>query len=143
MTTMSYIDLVYVRMILEKTRSLIEIDTSWIKGHMAQNRYGVNMHDSKDPAACRFCLFGAINRASNDVFNIECMTIIKRHDLTMSTLDKIGSALEEVWDVKGRSKDITDFNDDIHPTHKDVLCLIDRTIQNTFIQEGDEGHDHV
>lgn len=50
--------------ILKRARKLIEKPERWIQGPYARTRDGVSTFGS-DPAACAFCMAGAIQRVTN------------------------------------------------------------------------------
>ena len=111
--------------VLKETRSLIGNKESWIKGHMATNRYNYRV-PTTSRQACRFCLMGAVHRTSVD--------FIQRNDLKMSyrsmSQDVLSLLHAELTRKKGGTVrvNLMNFNDHAKTIHDDVLELIDRTM---------------
>ena len=103
--------------ILREMRALLADERAWIKEHYAMTADG-DITFGADPAACKWCLTGAFDRAKE-----------RRPDALVSLRD-LGWALAEYRE----KHDIPytcgpmDFNDSNDTTHQDVLAFLDWAI---------------
>ena len=94
---------------LRAARKVIEKPEAWIKGSFAMDECG-NEVEAESPAACRFCVRGAIYRA-----------VPERYEMTHGALwAQVGD--DPLFDP------LVKLNDSKSTTHADILALFDRAI---------------
>lgn len=102
--------------ILARAAELIAKPEAWAQNALALDKAGRRVMED-DPAACRFCLNGAIGRAAAE-FGAPCWPAMLALDRTLARA-KLGTA--EI----GRGR-IVSFNDAAATTHKHALDLLKR-----------------
>ena len=112
------------RELLRKARSIIEDPKRWCKKTNAADVSGKPCHPSSN-RALRFCLYGAVDRAGTPEGHAD---IVRAHTVACNALtDIIGR--EKYDDGFAKYTGPAGFNDDPKTTHRDILKLIDRAIE--------------
>lgn len=109
---------VAISAVLRRAAELIEKPENWIKGNLALDRLRHPVAET-DPAACRFCLTGAIGAAAGElgVAQWPAMVALDRTLRTVKRTHRIG------FDR------IVTFNDHEATTHAQALDLLKRAAQ--------------
>ena len=112
------------RAILTKARALIEDPERWIKGEFAEDEQGMRVKIDS-PHACRFCLVGAVRRATDEA----AVALGEEMDLlNLEQLVGIGAIVASVLPIGRHTWMVSEFNDYSGTTHGDVLGVLDRAI---------------
>ena len=99
-----------VKNILENTRYLLKTPNRWIKDDLANTEAGLKTQPGS-PYAVKWCLVGALTKASMPYSNMECLW----------------DAMTLLKDITGASL-LTQWNDDKERTHEDVMDAFDKAI---------------
>ena len=97
---------------LRAVRKLLSTEARWTKDVLARDKLGREV-ESDAPAACRWCLSGAVER------------VVKRQSEQHEALDAIRDALPASF----AGEDVENFNDANATTHSRTLAVIDRAIR--------------
>lgn len=98
------------REILEKAREKIARPENWCRGALARDAKRRSVRP-ETPEACRWCVFGAVQAATNVNAN-------------PAALD----AFRLLNDAARPSQGMDNFNDNYRHSHADILALFDRAI---------------
>ena len=103
-----------VTKILESAKSILESESVWIQGKGAVNPIMEEV-ESTDESACKWCLSGAIRKAMHhskcDVIRIRVVEFPVVH----------------ILEGQGYTH-LIHFNDDPNTTHKDVMAILNKSI---------------
>ena len=110
--------------ILIKVRELLSNKDHWTKGYYARNVRN-DMIDPQDPAACTFCMYGAIYKVCPD---IPFSAVGFKDPIIMQAHDEITRAIVELYPAF-KDEPEARFNDNSNTTHEDVLKVLDRAIE--------------
>jgi len=123
------------RQILEKAYELIKNEEDWIKGVDAIDIHGEETVPD-DPEACQFCLNGAINAASE---RFEDFDVIRNcypteyHEAVYKLRKEIHKEIVKRTGDREHlfpSQAMTNYNDNLHRTHQDILNIILTVLKN-------------
>jgi hypothetical protein len=116
--------------VYKEAREILSDPSRWTKGALARNSDGVITRVGDDDA-CTFCTLGAIQRAA---IKLEIVS----GDIGFVYQHPSESLARPILEVRnapsGLSHDdkiefVTDFNDDKHTEHKDVLAMFDKVVE--------------
>lgn len=116
------------RAILTKARALIESPERWIKCEFAEDEQRMRV-EINSPHACRFCLVGAVRRATAET--LKKMDTPDAMDAPGLSLVGIGAIVASVLPIGRHTWMVSEFNDYSGTTHGDVLGVLDRAIAGT------------
>ena len=114
--------------ILTKARELISEPDRWVKGAYSLDKYFNHVHRNA-PEACRWCLSGSIEAAT------EMLAVSTRSDIFLYLSKEYMEAkrvLLKMSDLDGFPS-ISQWNDHPDRTHKEVIDLLDRAIAQTLV----------
>ena len=97
---------------LKAVRALLDKPEKWTQGAYAKTRSGIYVASSS-PNACKWCLSGAINRATQAAPK----PVLLATRLQSILIDKVG-----------RAKSVCGWNDKDERTYEDVINLLDDCI---------------
>lgn len=110
-----------VNLVLIRAREIISDEARWIKGYYAKKKDGVKTAASSPYATC-WCAVGAIIKATSEVAQKDFKRRLDIEDAAATALDDI---------IIPKFDSVANFNDHSSTTHKDVLEVFDRAIENT------------
>lgn len=115
--------------ILIRARELIADPYHWLQGEYAQDVCGQGLDPWDDDVSC-MCLVGAVDRAAVELGIVtkpdDCDDLRFEH---VETAEPVQEAIQALQDALGPSGLVSDFNDDPHTLHEDVITLLDRAIE--------------
>jgi hypothetical protein len=114
---------VAISAVLRRAAELIAKPENWIKGHLAQDRMRKPVPDT-DPAACRFCINGAIGAAAAELGVVQWPAMV--------ALDR---TLKSCRTSRPHDR-IVHFNDLPETTHAQALDLLKRAAEEQARLEG-------
>ena len=114
--------------VLKQTRSIV--DLGWYKGATARDAYNVRV-EATDPAACKWCLTGALEKAMFD-FDLHKLDNDEPYPTVSKAWDSIYSrCMGQLFKTVNAAEfiTVTGFNDHPEITQVDVLTALDTTIR--------------
>ena len=112
-----------IKNILLRTLSIIENPDNWTKNYAARDKNDKYI-SAEDPKAVKYCLLGALWKASSQLFPVETKARA-REEATY----KIKNILYKL-DRKYKDLNLGVFNDAPETTHEDVITILNTTIES-------------
>ena len=109
--------------VLARARELIRTEDRWLQHRFAVDEYGIRV-DTWDERACRFCLIGALRRASFE-------GVGRSHTLPWEAVmsDAGAFVLQAIEAQHGPGWNSAAWNDADRRRHSEVLAVLDHSIR--------------